>query len=69
MISVKFGVRYRGVIDGSSNYRAFFSGQLTAVREKQIRDIITGMYGVSAIITFVEFKQMNEAIIHVGDSK
>ena len=69
MISVKFGVRYRGVVDGTSNYRAFYNGELTAVREKQIKDIITSMYGVSAIITFVEFKQMNEAILFIGETK
>ncbi|UYE90273.1 hypothetical protein A5gp_00075 [Alteromonas phage vB_AemP_PT15-A5] len=69
MISVKFGVRYRGVVDGTSNYRAFYSGELTAVREKQIKNTITSMYGVSAIITFVEFKQMNEAILFIGETK
>lgn len=68
MIGVKFGVRYRGVMDGSTNYRAFFSGELTAVKEKQIRDKITSLYGVSAIVTIVEIKQMNEAFICVGSN-
>ena len=53
MIGVKFGVKYRGVVDGTTNYRAFFSGELTAVKEKQIRDKITSLYGIGFAIRWI----------------